>query len=339
MAKNPVIKKAKKDNSTRNGLAAFGVTLLLYASAFGLKDFSSLLVGGLLSLLVSTIVRIATKPMKGLEAPSSSAGVIADRVPDELARQVVLKGLENLDALQKERLAINEYDFTRRLTELHSAYRELLNQVLADNGKAPRLTELNSYYMPTLLTLLRSYRSAKSQGASYMDAAATRADLIKTMDQLILATRTLKKKMVQVDLDATRIKMDVLFNNLQASGLIVDERTSELAQAAAEAAATLPVAQQLGTPVKAAQPRTAPVQPVARQTTPAPQAAPVQKTPVPTVAMGTPAAAPAQAAPTLPVSAPTASAAQLSQGAPVLYVPGLLDDKEPEKDDRSTLML
>ncbi len=335
MAKNPVIKKAKKDNSQRNAITAFGVSMLLYGAVFGLKNFSGILVGGLLSLLVAAVVKIATKPMKGLEAPTTSAGVIADKVPDELARQVVLKGLENLDALQKERLAINEYDFTRRLTELHSAYRELLNRVLADNGKASRMTELNSYYMPTLLTLLRSYRAAKSQGTSYMDAAATRADLIKTMDQLILATRNLKKKMVQVDLDATRIKMDVLFSNLQASGLIVDEKTTDLAQAAADAAATLPVAQQLGAPVKATQPKTAPVQKAA----PVPQAIPEQKPPVPTVAMEVPAAAPAQPAPTLPVSAPTASAAQLSQGAPVLYVPGLLDDKEPEQDDRSTLML
>lgn len=335
MAKNPVIKKAKKDNSTRNGITAFGVSMLLYGVVFGLKNFSGILVGGLLSLLVAAVVKIATKPMKGLVAPTTSAGVIADKVPDELARQVVLKGLENLDALQKERLAINEYDFTRRLTELHSAYRELLNRVLADNGKASRMTELNSYYMPTLLTLLRSYRAAKSQGTSYMDAAATRADLIKTMDQLILATRNLKKKMVQVDLDATRIKMDVLFSNLQASGLIVDEKTTDLAQAAADAAATLPVAQQLGAPVKATQPTTTPVQKAA----PVPQAVPEQKAPVPTVAMEVPAAAPAQPAPTLPVSAPTASAAQLSQGAPVLYVPGLLDDKEPEQDDRSTLML
>lgn len=335
MAKNPVIKKAKKDNSTRNGITAFGVSMLLYGVVFGLKNFSGILVGGLLSLLVAAVVKIATKPMKGLEAPTTSAGVIADKVPDELARQVVLKGLENLDALQKERLAINEYDFTRRLTELHSAYRELLNRVLADNGKASRMTELNSYYMPTLLTLLRSYRAAKSQGTSYMDAAATRADLIKTMDQLILATRNLKKKMVQVDLDATRIKMDVLFSNLLASGLIVDEKTTDLAQAATDAAATLSVAQQLGAPVKAAQPKAAPVQKAA----PVPQAVPEQKAPVPTVAMEVPAAAPAQPAPTLPVSAPTASAAQLSQGAPVLYVPGLLDDKEPEQDDRSTLML
>lgn len=369
-------KKTKKDNSLRNAAIAFILSLGSFALTVGLRGPFSLFSGTLLSFLVALVVKAATTPMKGIEAPTSSAGIVPANIGDELAQSVVLKGLENLDALQKERLAINETEFTRRLQDLYKGYRELLNQVLADNSKANRMTELNAYYMPTIIKLLRSYRTAKGQGTSFMDISKTRADLIKTLDQLIEATHNLKRKMVQVDLDATRIKMDVLYSNLQASGLIEDEEADALRESAAEAAAAMSLAEQMGganhAPVKA-QPAPAPKaqrtpavrpMPVAKEqpapvmkpapvvqapTVPTIQTAPVpaantrsalnvQPAPcAPTVTMEPVAVPQVQEAPVLPVSMPTASARQLSQGAPVLYVPGLLDDAPPAQNEHSSM--
>lgn len=367
-------KKSKKDNSLRNAAIAFILSLGSFALTVGLRGPFSLFSGTLLSFLVALVVKAATTPMKGIEAPTSSAGIVTANIGDDLAQSVVLKGLENLDALQKERLAINETDFSRRIQDLYKSYRELLNQVLADNSKANRMTELNAYYVPTIIKLLRSYRTAKGQGTSFMDISKTRSDLIKTLDQLIEATHNLKRKMVQVDLEATRIKMDVLYSNLQASGLIEDEDADALRKSAAEAAAQMSLAEQMGgashtvpkaQPTPAPKAQRAPVvkpMPVAKeQPAPAVKPAPavqapnvptIQAVPVakakpalnvqpapaaPTVTMEPVSVPQVQEAPVLPVSIPTASARQLSQGAPVLYVPGLLDDAPPAQNEQSAM--
>lgn len=329
MARKTVVRKKKKDNSKRNAAVTFGVTLLTYAALFGLSNISDLILGGLLSFAVAFVIKLATSPMKGLEAPSSSTGIMTENVEDEFAQSVIVKGLELMEQLRKKRDAIGEQVFTRRIDELSANIRKLLNNVVADPGKASHLTKLNSYYLPTLIKLLDSYQGAKSRGASFMEISETRSDLLNTLDQLLKATRTMSKKMLQADLESMDIKIEVLEDILRADGYIESEEAQNLRTSAAQAAAELPLTGQMGVaPARkpAAKPAAArshaPIRPVAAHLEPGA-----------TLQVGLPQDNSAPA-PTIPTSLPTASAQQLSQGAPVLHVPGLLEDVPQAEESR-----
>lgn len=305
MAKHPYAPRKKKDNSKRNAIIAFGATLLAYSALFSFHRISDILLGCAVALGVSTLVKVMTAPMKGIDAPATSDKINPDQVQDEYAREMIAQGLELMSQLRHERDAISEYVFTRRLNELADHYGKLLNKVVGDHDKATYLRKLNSYYMPTAVKLLQSYREAKSSGTSYMEISATRDDILNSLDQLIEATKTLMQKMLKSHMENIDIKIEVLEDILKADGYIKDELTDDMRTSAEAAAARIPMAQQFapGAPVK-------------------PAAAPVQTKP-----------APAQAAksetsdrPTIQVNMPTASAAQLNQGAPVLTLP-----VEPEK--------
>lgn len=299
MAKKAYTTRKKKDNSRRNSIIAFGVSLLIYSSLFSFHRISDILLGCGISFLAASLVKVMTSPMKGIDAPATSDKINPDQVQDEYAREMIAKGLELMSQLRRERDAINEYVFTRRLNELAENYGKLLNKVVADHDKATHLRKLNSYYMPTAVKLLQSYREAKSSGTSYMDISATRDDILNSLDQLNAATKSLMQTMLKSHLENIDIKIEVLEDILKADGYITDEETENLKASAEAAAAQIPLAQQT-TPGAA---KSAAVKPAA---------APAQQTAVP--------AAPER--PTIKVNMPTASAAQLSQGAPVLVMPG-----------------
>ena len=323
MARNKTTgRKKKKDNSLRNAIIAFGVTLLGYASLFSFHRLSDFLLGGGIALLVSSLIKTMTTPMKGLEAPTNSSRINPDDVQDEYARDTIATGLELMAELRAERDAISEYVFTRRLNELADTYGQLLNRVVADHEKAPHLRKLNTYYLPTVIKLLRSYRDAKSQGTSYMEISATRDDILKTLDQLISANKKLQKKMLRSHLEAMDIKIEVLEDILRADGYIEDEVTENVRTSAEHAAAQMTITEQVQ--------KTTIHQPVAQQPRPAPtrqKQAPAAKRTIPQ---------PAQR-PSLKANVPTASAQQLERGAPVLRVPGLLNtDEAAPEDEQST---
>lgn len=328
MARQIPYKKQKKDNSKRNAMIAFCAVFFGFGLIAGLHKISDFLLGGGIALLVSSLVKVMTTPMKGLDAPSTSDGIMPENVQDDYARSTVVKGLELLEELRKERDAIGEHVFTRRINEFADAYAELLNRVVADHDKASYLRKLNSYYIPTAIKLLQSYRDAKGQGTSYMEISATREDLLKTLEQLVKAVRTLKKQMVKANLETMDIKIEVLEDILRADGFIEDEETAEMRASAEKAAAEIPLTEQMrGTvPAKKAAPaQAAPVQ------KPAPKAAPA-------VTLDADMTAPESVpAPTLKANVPTASARQLDQGAPVLYVPGLFPEESKPDEEKSAM--
>ncbi|MBE5796857.1 MAG: hypothetical protein E7327_05690 [Clostridiales bacterium] len=335
MAKNNRTRKTKKDNSLRNAIITFGVSLLGYASLFRFHKLSDFLIGGGIALIAASLIKVMTTPLKGLNPTDHSDQLDPENVEDEYARNTIVRGLELLSELRAERDAINEYVFTRRLNDLASSYAELLNKVVANHDKATHLRKLNSYYIPTAVKLLQSYREAKSAGTSYMEIQTTRDNILKSLDQLISATNTLRKKMLKSNLESIDIKVEVLEDILKADGYIEDEQTAAMRKSAESAARQIPLSQQTTPGARpAARPAAKPVQ----------QLQPVQPRPA-----AKPAARPAASAipvqmteeaaeprPTIKVSMPTASARSLDEGAPVLQVPGMLDFETADEDDEAS---
>lgn len=329
-------KKSTKKNSggLKAGAIAFGATLLLYALSFGLTGLSDYLLGGGLALIVGSLVKVMTTPMKGIEAKNTPMDRRLDpeKITDERAREVVTECLELLRNIRSERNLINEYVFTRRLDELHEKCTKMLNQVLADADKAPRMRKFMNYYLPTTLDLLRDYRAAKQNGASYQDMAATRDQIQGALDMILEASQKQLDAMLQDDLVDMSIDIDVLKQMLKADGLVDSDLKKSLdAQAHAQKAVT--EAQRRKQQASHAQAESA--RPAASDNTP-PAVQPQYKVEGVTMA-ATPDAVPQPRAegtpcPELQVPAPaTASAHQLQQGVPVLNVP-VSDEKEADFD-------
>lgn len=342
MAKKPtktVVRKKKKDNSNRNAILAFLFTLIALCNMFGMHKAGNFMICGLLSLLVAVIIKIATSPMKGIEAPTSSTGIIVDDVEDEYAKDMIATGMELLEQLARERDAISEHIFTRRINDFISVFRDMLNIVVKDYSKAPHLRKMNTYYIPTIIKLLHAYLDAKGQGASYMEINTTRDKLLKTLDQLVQAARNVKKSMIRSQLETLDIKRDVLDDMLVADGYIEDEEMAGLRQSAAAAARELPLTQQMDALRNPAPAPAAQTAPRPQQAPAARPVAPARPTAMPGLAMDAPAAPQKTTpAPQLPTSMPTASAQQMSQGAPVLHVPELFAEDDQQSDEQQTMM-
>ncbi|MBQ2952130.1 MAG: 5-bromo-4-chloroindolyl phosphate hydrolysis family protein [Clostridia bacterium] len=342
MARKTVVKKKKKDNSTRNAILAFLFAMIALCGLFGAHKASNFLICGLLSAFIAVVIKIATSPMKGLDAPGNSTGIIVEDVEDEYARDMIATGLSLLEELGRERDAIAETIFTRRINDFITVFKEMLSIVNRDYSKAPHLRKMNSYYIPTIIKLLQAYRDAKAQGTSYMEIATAREKLLKTLDQLVQAASNIKKKMVKTNLERMDITREVLDDTLRADGYIETEEVADLRKSAADASRDLQLSAQLGgsAPVQQPAPQPAPVQKPAPVYQAAPQAAPTQK-PAPGLTMdATQQARQSTAAPTLQPNIPTAAAQQLSQGAPLLNVPGLFEDAEEstQTDDNQSMM-
>lgn len=341
MARKPTERKTKKDNSRRNGTLAALLTIFGYANIFGLANFSSFVVCGLLALLVGSVVRVATAPMKGIEAPRSSTGIRTDDVEDEFARSMIITGLEHLDQLTRERGMVNETIFTRRINEFITVYRDMLNIVVKDSAKASSLRKMNTYYIPTIIKLLQSYREAKAQGTSYMEISPSREKLLKTLGELVQAARNIKKSMIRTKLDKLNDSREVLEDMLRADGYIEDEENADLRQSAAAAAAEMSLPEMMSNAAAAPAPRKARPAAPARPPVPVSHPANVRQAAVPGIATEAQIAPQEKPVPQLQVNAPTASAQQMHQGAPVLHVPGLIPDsgEVPAEDKDETIMI
>lgn len=331
----------KKDNSKKAGLIGFGAALLLYAVIFSFNGPLDYIVGGAFSALAGWIIKTMATPLKGLDKNAKSKEALdVTIIKDDYARSVIEKGVQMLDALKEERDAINEYVFTRRINEIRASLDKVLRNVMEDPRDAASLRKMNSYYLPTAVKLLQSYRAHKQQGASYMTVSSTREDVLSMLDQLNEALKKTLEVMLKNDLEDMDIEIDVFEQMLKADGLKEDEVTGALRDSAHKAAREVPVSQaptvkpsaQPAKPVqqKPVQQPVKPVQqvPVQQPVKPAQQSRP---TPVPearykpegvTMDYEVPVEEPVSTpVPYLNVPTTTASARQLQQGAPVLQVP------------------
>ena len=235
-------KSKKKNNSKKAGLIAFGATLLAYALIFPFNKLAHFITGGLLAAAAGWVVKTMATPMKGLDKHAKSkAALDVTIIEDEYARGVVEKGVEMLDRFKTERDAINEYVFTRRINEIRENLDKVLRQIIDDPDKAHRIRKMNSYYLPTSLKLLESYRSAKAQGASYMSVSGTREDVLSMLDQLSDALTQVLDAMLKDDLEDMDIEIDVFERMLKSDGLQEDELTESMRQSAHAAAREIPM--------------------------------------------------------------------------------------------------
>lgn len=307
-----------KNNGKKAGLIAAGVTLLAYALIFPFNKIGHFLIGGALSAIAGWVVKTMATPLKGLDKNAQTKSTLdVTIIEDEYARGVVETGVEMLDSLKAERIAINESVFSRRIDETRAALDKVLRQIIEDPDKAHRIRKMNSYYLPTAIKLLQGYRSAKQQGASYMTVSATREDVLSTLDQLNAALAQVLDNMLKDDLEDMDIEIDVFEQMLKSDGLKEDHVTRELRQSAHQAAKEIPMGK--SPTVKPTVPvQTKPLQQtastVSRDAEYKPEAVTLDYQAPAMHSSNTPV-------PTLNVPGASASARQLAEGTPILHMP------------------
>lgn len=232
----------KQRSGTLAGLVGFGATLLLYALIFSLHKPSDFLLGGGLSLLAGWIVKTMATPLQGLDKNAKSKEALnVTIIEDEQVRTMVEKGVEMLDAFKRQRDAVNESVFTRRIDELRKNLDKVLRNVIEQPEEARHLRKLNSYYLPTALKMLEGYRNAKAQGTSYMVISETRQNVLGMLDKLNEALTATLDTMLKNDLEDMEIEIDVFDQMLKADGLAEDDVTAPLRQSAHAAAKDMPI--------------------------------------------------------------------------------------------------
>ena len=120
---------------------------------------------------------------------------------------------------------------TRRLKDLDELVRKMLQTVVDDPNEASRMRKFMSYYLPTTLKLLQSYRTMKTRGVSYSEMTTTRENLIHALDMILQAAQKQLDAMHKDDMLDMSADMDVLEQMLKRDGYMESVLSESLKEA------------------------------------------------------------------------------------------------------------
>ena len=126
---------------------------------------------------------------------------------------------------------IDEFVMTRRLKDLDELVRKMLQTVVDDPNEASRMRKFMSYYLPTTLKLLQSYRTMKTRGVSYSEMNTTRENLIHALDMILQAAQKQLDAMHKDDMLDMSADMDVLEQMLKRDGYMESVLSESLKEA------------------------------------------------------------------------------------------------------------
>ena len=163
---------------------------------------------------------------------------------DQRAKEVVAGGLDLLSQIAAEREQIDEFVMTRRLKDLDELVRKMLQTVVDDPNEASRMRKFMSYYLPTTLKLLQSYRTMKTRGVSYSEMTTTRENLIHALDMILQAAQKQLDAMHKDDMLDMSADMDVLEQMLKRDGYMESVLSESLKEANRQQNASVPYSTQ-----------------------------------------------------------------------------------------------
>ena len=171
-------KKKKETKAVIAGQIAFWVSFLGIIS-LPIPGFWRFVGGFAIASGLKKLIETMATPLDGLHTENGERvkeePVIQVGTPeDQRAKEVVAGGLDLLSQIAAEREQIDEFVMTRRLKDLDELVRKMLQTVVDDPNEASRMRKFMSYYLPTTLKLLQSYRTMKTRGVSYSEMNTTR---------------------------------------------------------------------------------------------------------------------------------------------------------------------
>lgn len=251
MSKSAKNKNKKETKAVIAGQIAFWVSFL-GVLCLPLPGFWRFVGGFAIASGLKKLIETMATPLEGLhtengervkEEPVTQVGT----PEDQRAKEVVANGLELLSQIAAERDTIDEYVMTRRLKDLDELVRKMLQTVVDDPNEVSRLRKFMSYYLPTTLKLLQSYRTMKSRGVSYSEMTTTRENLIHALDMILQAAQKQLDAMYKDDMLDMSADVDVLEQMLHRDGYmesVLSQSLKEASSAAASSASSTPYSTQ-----------------------------------------------------------------------------------------------
>jgi len=165
-----------------------GAVWLIFALFFSLHQVWDYLLCGAVSIGVLIAGR-AVFPDKTYEVP--------DPKPKEPEKPKTT-GNPEIDALVKERDraasemrrlndAIEDAKLSRQIDHLEAVTRKIIDLVVAEHQKLPRIRKIMSYYLPTTLKILNSYDRMGSAGVDGENISTTKQKIEAMMDTIVTA--------------------------------------------------------------------------------------------------------------------------------------------------------
>ncbi len=214
----------RKRKARRKGLMTFGITALVLSSIFHpFRIFDIALLGGF-AYVVGKIVSIMAegldtttrnkqdRPMKEIESIQKSG--------DDTADSVINQGREILRKIRAENDAIPDPTLTEQMYELERICAQIFKTVAEKPAKASQIRKFMSYYLPTTLKMLASYRTMQNRGVSRSNLTEARSTLIRGMNMVLTACQKQLDNLFRDDMLDVSTDIDVLEQMLKRDGFV-----------------------------------------------------------------------------------------------------------------------
>ena len=264
---------AKKFNHklrTRKGRKAavigYGVAVLIYAIIRDLRNPLEWLLCSVLSLVIGKVVGLMAegpdltthnKPRPGKEQPKEKPVEELPLSGDSEADEVITKGQEILRQIRAENNAIADEVLSGQMDELEHLCAQIFKTVSEKPNKAPQIRKFMSYYLPTTLKMLGSYRTMASRGVSVSDMTHARSETVRGMNMILTACQKQLDNLYKDTMLDVSTDIDVLEQMLKRDGLADSAFSSDLFDREAPAAAPASTAKAPAPEVKPAAPAAA----------------------------------------------------------------------------------
>ena len=264
---NKQSKQPKKTKGLKAGIIAFGMTFVLFSVLVHPHSLGQLLLGGILSALLGTIVRIMGSGLdltthNKQDAEPESLQKVAQDTGDPEVDALLQKGREMIAELRTERKLVSDQGLADKLTQLENQCAEIFRAVYDKPAKAAQIRKFMDYYLPTTLKMARAYRTLGERNVNSADASAARKRIDDALGIVLKGCQKLLNNLYRDDVLDITTDIDVLEQMLRRDGLTEGELVLAAEQARKAAAIDTQVKQATARPMAQTTPRPALFSPV-----------------------------------------------------------------------------
>ena len=206
-------------------LYAAAAAWVLYALLFPLYRPGHFVIALAASAVVYGIARLFCKDIveEVPEEPKTTGNPELD--------QMVSEGQGALEEMRRLNDSIQDAAISAQIERLSQVSDKIFQQVQKDPSQLPQIRKFMSYYLPTTLKLLQSYRTMKTRGVSYSEMNTTRENLIHALDMILQAAQKQLDAMHKDDMLDMSADMDVLEQMLKRDGYMESVLSESLKEA------------------------------------------------------------------------------------------------------------
>lgn len=170
-------------------LVAFGVLFFLYALLFPLYRAFDYVLALLLSSAggIAILVTVNNRARGNSSLPQEETVAAIPPTGDKAVDELIQRGQEMMSEIRAENALIPDATLSRQMDILERLLGQILRTVSEKPSKAPQIRRFMSYYMPTTLKMLKSYRMMEERQVSGAAAAEARSRISDAMAMVISA--------------------------------------------------------------------------------------------------------------------------------------------------------